>query len=142
MIPRKLIRFHTLPSWTFELPEEPIIGLYFNFHSFEKAETAEIALVRFVVPVVPEAAITLHPIDWVLAMEVPPVPASGIFFSAAAFKASLFAPLGSQLISMMPSILSSRMSLASSSSFLSFLSLRSRHKQVMKKCCTSPLFDL
>ena len=91
MIPRKLIRFHTLPSWTFELPEEPMIGLYFNFHSFEKAETAEIALVRFVVPVVPEAAITLHPIDWVLAMEVPPVPASGIFFSAAAFKASLFA---------------------------------------------------
>ena len=70
MIPRKLIRFHTLPSWTFELPEEPMIGLYFNFHSFEKAETAEIALVRFVVPVVPEAAITLHPIDWVLAMEV------------------------------------------------------------------------
>ena len=66
---------------------EPIIGVYFSFHSFENADTAEIALVLLVVPVVPEAAITRHPMACVFAMDVPPVPAHGIIFAAAAVNA-------------------------------------------------------
>ena len=78
---------------------------------------ADIALVLFVVPVVPDAAMTLHPKDCVLAMDVPPVPATGICFSAAAIKALLLIPVGSQERSIIPSIFPSSISFESSSSF-------------------------
>ena len=56
MMPRKLMRFSTEPC-TAPAPaaEEPITGMYFSFHSFERAEMNATARVRFVVPVVPEA---------------------------------------------------------------------------------------
>ena len=104
IIPLKLMRFQMLPSWTEPLDEDTITGMYFNFHSFARADTKATALVRFVVPVVPEAEMTLPPSDWVLAIDVPPVPTSGIFLAAAAVIARLFTPFGSQLRSIIASI--------------------------------------
>ncbi len=103
IMPRTLIRFHTLPCS--ELPsDEPRTGIYFKSHSVAKAEMKAIARVRLVVPVVPDADITFAPSERASAMDVPPVPASGIRFSAAALIDALFTFLGSQLKRIMPSI--------------------------------------
>ena len=62
IMPRKLMRFQMLPSCALAPAEEPMMGEYLIFHSFARAEIKATALVRFVVPVVPEAEITLQPI--------------------------------------------------------------------------------
>ena len=113
MMPRKLMRFQTLPSSAAAFFELPITGRYLRPHSLEKAAIAETARVRFVVPVVPEAAITLQPMVCTSAIELPPVPATGMPFSCAAESASWLMPFGSQLMSMMPSISPARISSAS-----------------------------
>ena len=62
----------------------------------------ETARVRLVVPVVPEAEITLQPSFWDAAMEVPPVPTQGMWAFAAALREAALIPLGSQLMSTRP----------------------------------------
>ncbi len=57
-----------------------------------------------VVPVVPEAATSLTPRRCAAAIEVPPVPAAGISFAAAATIVRSFVSLGSALMRMSPSI--------------------------------------
>ena len=71
MIPRKLIRFQILSPAADDAAAEPIIGMYFKFHSLASAETNATARVRFVVPVVPDAEITRAPSFCALAIEVP-----------------------------------------------------------------------
>ena len=115
MMPRKLIRFHTLPSC---LPPAllPMTGMYLIFHSFASAEMNATARVRLVVPVVPEAEMTLHPIFWAMPIEVPPVPTQGSFLAAAAASAALLTPFGSPLIMTMPSMPPCSISAASAAS--------------------------
>ena len=106
-----------LSSITPSLFPEPITGEYFIFQNLLNDVTAATALVLFVVPVVPEDDITLAPIALIVAIDVPPVPTIGIFFSAAARIALLFIPSGSQLITINPSIIPS---FIFSASFLSY----------------------
>ena len=91
MMPRKLMRFQTLPSCCAAFFEEPITGRYLSPHSLENAAIAETARVRFVVPVVPEAAITLQPMVCTSAIERLPVMSftSSEVFSSAAVTAAM-----------------------------------------------------
>ena len=66
------------------LPALPSTGRNLIPQCLHREEINEIARVLLVVPVVPEVAITLAPAAAIWAIEVPPVPAIGTFFSAAA----------------------------------------------------------
>ena len=106
IIPRKLIRDTTLPE-TFpaaSAPVFPITGIYLIPQFLARAVVNATARVRFVVPVVPDALKTLHPRLWISATPVPPVPAIGSFFVAAACTVFALAPCGSALTNIMPSI--------------------------------------
>ena len=119
IIPLKFILLNTFSfvDTPEELPLEPITGLYFILKYLLKLVIADIALVLFVVPVVPETAITFAPLDCKSAIEAPPVPTIGIFLLIAASILFLLIFEGSQLINISPSILPLSIILANSKSY-------------------------
>ena len=127
IIPRKLMRFHIFPS-AFDAafsPVLPMTGIYLIFQYFASAVVNATALVRFVVPVVPDADRTLHPMFCVSATPLPPVPAIGIFVLAQASIACLLAPSGLALTNITPSISPSSIFFASFASTFSASTLTS-----------------
>ncbi|CFV22051.1 Uncharacterised protein [Yersinia enterocolitica] len=94
----------------------PNTGVYFICQYLHNEAVKEIARVRLLVPVVPEVAMTFAPLEVIIAIEVPPVPTIGIFFSIAARIASLLLRSGSALIMMMPSIAPARICAAMATS--------------------------
>ena len=83
------------------------------FQYFASAVVNATALVRLVVPVVPDADNTLQPIFCVRATPLPPVPAIGILALAQASMVCRLAPSGLALTNITPSISPSSIFLAS-----------------------------